>query len=822
MRPVLSTLTRSTIGLLAAATGLLSPALVSTPVRAQLASAAAPSTGFPVSIVTPEGAVAVAINPAAIGSFDDWSLAYSHVDAANRSSYANRSDAAWFAGRLGRSLALGTGAEFVRARMDGLPSSNNFVIGGAVNMGPSWSWGAVYRVRSPRSDLPNAHSADVALNFRPAPTLGVSLIGRDLAAHALRLDGSELLRTGVLALATRPLGDDRVVLELVGLVDQAKHTGVRLAGQAYVPWVGRFAAAGELQESAGRDIWTFTAGVDLRWGGLSVAPAVHGGKGGDGIGWSVLADVHGRPRPGLPAPHYVAKVAIKELGPRSLLTLVRSLELALHDPRIKGVILQPSSTSAGLATAQEVRLMIDALQNAGKPVYCHLEAATGSEFYLCAGAKRVSIDPAGVVRLQGVSTDALYFGELLRNVGVRADFVRIGRYKSAPEQYTNTGSSEGAREERSQLLDDAYARLVYDLSKDTLLSETETKALLDRGPFLPREAVSAKLVDVEIDAHDLERDAEQLYGARVITLDQGKRAAHGRVGPTGQIGVVVVDGTIVDGDNVDVPFLDIHLSGARTVVDAIDRMTDNPRIRAIVLRVDSPGGAVMASDQIWRAVKRARAKKPVIASMGDVAASGGYYVAAGANEIWASPSTITGSIGIFYGKVDVAPLAERFGVGIESDKRGARAGGESLFRPFTDEERAGLVDKLRLWYHQFIERVAEGRSLPVERVDALARGRVYSGDMAQTLGLVDSLGGFGSALARARELTGLPVEADLVILPQRPKTLLDYVIGARTQDKDAAALLPAALKPMLSQLYLLTHISASTPVALYEGPMGIR
>ena len=292
---------------------------------------------------------------------------------------------------------------------------------------------------------------------------------------------------------------------------------------------------------------------------------------------------------------------------------MRSLESALHDPRIKGVVLAPIGTNGGLASAQEVRLLIRELQAAGKPVYCHLQAATGSEYYLCAGAQRISIDPAGYVRLMGVSTDALYFGQLLQDAGIRADFVRIGRYKSAPEQYTNRGSSEAAREERTQLLDDAYKRMVYDLSNDTALSEAQIKSLLDRGPFLPREAVHEKLIDAEADAADLAKDAEALYGARALLLDQGKRATHPRFGATGQIGVVVVDGSIVDGENVDVPLLDIHMTGGRTVVETIDRMTQNPRIRAIVLRVDSPGGAVMASDQIWRAVQRARKKKPVIA-----------------------------------------------------------------------------------------------------------------------------------------------------------------------------------------------------------------
>jgi protease-4 len=785
---------------------------------AQVTSPIAPATGFPISIVSPDNAAATSINPSALGALAGWSLAYSHVDAADGSAYADRSDAAWFATRLGSSLGLGTGFDLVRSRTPGLASSNGFLLGASINPARHWSWGATYHMRSPRSGAANVHSADLAVTFRPAPTLGVSLMGRDLAANTLQLGAKSLRRSGVLAVAARPLGDDRLVLEIAGLVDQARDTGARVAVQAYVPWVGRVAAAGEVNEASGREIWTLSAGVDLRWGGLSVAPALHGGKDGDGLGWSLLADVHGQPRPGLPAPRYVAKVKLAELGPRALLSAVRGLELALHDPRIKGVVLEPSGTGAGLASAQEVRLMISALQAANKPVYCHLEAASGSEYYLCAGAKRISIDPAGLVRLMGVSSDALYLGQLLRDVGVRADFVRIGRYKSAPEQYTNAQSSEAAREERKQLLDDAYGRLVHDLAKDTALSETEVRALLDRGPFLPQEALAAKLVHAETDAHDLERDAEQLYGARLLLLDQGKRAAHARFGPTGQIGVVVIDGAIVDGENVDVPFFDIHMSGGRTVVEAIDRLTDDPRIRAIVLRIDSPGGAVMASDQIWRAVKRARAKKPVVASMGAIAASGGYYVASAASEIWASPSTITGSIGIFYGKVDVAPLATRFGVGIESDKRGAHAGADSMFRPFSDEERAALVEKLRLWYRQFLGRVSEGRKLPIERVDALARGRVYSGDAAQRLGLVDSLGGFGSALARARSLAGLPIEADVVVVPRRPSTLLDYVLGVREPKSEAKGVLPAALRPFLSQLYLLSHIAATEPVALYEGP----
>jgi protease-4 len=284
----------------------------------------------------------------------------------------------------------------------------------------------------------------------------------------------------------------------------------------------------------------------------------------------------------------------------------------------------------------------------------------------------------------------------------------------------------------------------------------------------------------------------------------------------------MIDGSMVDGDNVDIPLLGLHMSGGKTVVGAIEAFTADPLTRAIVLRVDSPGGAVLASDQIWRAVRRARAVKPVVVSMGAVAASGGYYVAAAGDEIWADPSTITGSIGIFYGKVDASELAQKIGVGIEMFKIGKRAGAESLFRPFTPDERAALADRLRTYYRMFLSRVATGRGLTVERVDELGRGRVYSGDTALRLGLVDHLGGFASALARARQLGHVSDHADVVVLPKRPEGLLDYVVGelgsasvsASSELSEAAKAIPLPLRAALARAVALQQLGAATPLAL--------
>ena len=779
----------------------------------------APETAYPVSLVSPDGAAATALNASSLGTLPSWSLSYSHVAAARASNHPDRYDGAWFAAPLGKVMAVGTGIEFGRARDGSGANQNGFVLATAINAGSMWSLGTAWHMRSPRAGAPNVNVADLSLSLRYAPYLGISLIARDLAPNTPML-GSRTVRESVaLAFAVRPLLDDRLMLELAGksVVDGSR--GVRVAAQTVVPHVGRLGAASELSQVQGRQIWTLTAGLDVRWDQLSLAPAVHSGQHGHQLGWSMLADLHGQPRVGLPQRSYVAKIALRGLGPRRMLGAVRAFEQALLDPRVEGVVLMPEGAAPALATAQELRLLINQLEQAGKPVYCYLEAASGSEYYLCAGARRIAIDPAGLVRLMGVSGDALYFGELLRDLGLRADFVRIGRYKSAPEQYTNNGSSEATREVRKGLLDGAYRRLVTDLSADLGRSQESIRATLDRGPFTSEEALREKLAAVSLDKHDLEQDARIVFGPRARFATPTPRAREPSFGPAGQIGVVVIDGTIVDGDNVDVPFLDVHMSGGHTVSEAIDRMADDSRIRAIVLRIDSPGGAVMASDQIWRAARRAQAKKPVIASMGDVAASGGYYVASAAHEIWASPSTITGSIGIFYGKLDVAQLARRIGVGIESEGRGAHAGADSLYRPFTDDERAGLADKLRVWYRQFLERVAEGRHMTVERVDELARGRVYNGDDAQALGLVDSLGGLSSALARARQLSHLDADAELVVVPAIPATVLDLVTGGPKTDASTASSIPLPLRGLLQRLYPWTLLTGFEPMALYEGPL---
>jgi protease-4 len=384
------------------------------------------------------------------------------------------------------------------------------------------------------------------------------------------------------------------------------------------------------------------------------------------------------------------------------------------------------------------------------------------------------------------------------------------------------------------LYDDVYDRVIADLSRDFEIPRRRARALVDGGPYVTPEAVELGLVDGAADELDLEQTLEDAFGGRYARQVAPSPSESRRWGGGARVGVVVIDGDIVDGDNVDIPLLELHMSGGRTVTRAIDRLAADPTVAAIVLRVDSPGGSALASDQIWRAVVRARRRKPVIASMGALAASGGYYVACAAEEIWADPSTLTGSIGIFFGKADVSPLAARIGVSIEEYGRGRHAGLESIYRPFTAEERALVADKIRIWYRLFLRRVAAGRDMDVEAVHAIAQGRVWSGDAALRVGLVDRLGGFGSALARARELADLDADAPTMVVPVRPTGWLDYILGTSDESFISAGqpaagaggtdigALPVAVRRAIAPAFLLANTREGIPLARMEEEIDVR
>jgi protease-4 len=287
------------------------------------------------------------------------------------------------------------------------------------------------------------------------------------------------------------------------------------------------------------------------------------------------------------------------------------------------------------------------------------------------------------------------------------------------------------------------------------------------------------------------------------------------------VALIWVDGDIVDGESREIPLLGNRMAGERDNVESLEAAAANPRVGAIVLRIDSPGGSALASDLIWRAVHAANRRKPVIASFGRVAASGGYYVGAGAREIFANAFTLTGSIGIFYGKADVANLLARLHVGVELARRGERADLDSVFRPYTEAERRLLAQKIGEFYNLFLRRVATGRHRDVASVDAVGEGRVFTGARALEHGLIDRVGGLLDALDRARSLAGLPDDADVVQLPAEPGGLLRTIAGLLTSDNTPSAL--GSVLPLREAATLLRWLSvvgahAGRPMAMTELP----
>jgi protease IV len=809
----------------------------SEPARAQLHRSSDPVATPASSLVLQDDALALDVNPAALGRLPAWSLALLHSEIDAAGSWLGRGDALYFSTPVFGPLSIGLTLQSVRPDVNaprplGDPEADRAIAALAFSFaaGAPLSVGLTARTfASGNAQFDGLTSIDAGLQLRPSNWLSVGLVGRDLflSREGFGTGGLDLGSTAQLSAGLRPFGSDTFTFDFTMVGDPAdlERLGGRAGVVIEVPYVGALTGMVEADDLGDVDsALRVVAELAVSGEGLT---AVGGGMGGDGfdgkLGWYAMLRAEGHPRPGLPLSARVLDLEISGLSARSMLGISLALERARIDPRIAGVLLRPRGSSMPLAYAQELRLQIQALRAAGKPVVCHLDSASGADFYACSAANRSLLDPAGDVRLMGSSSTVMLFGETLKKIGVRADFVRIGAYKSAPEQYTQSQLSEEARAQTRGLLDDVHRRMLADLAHDMKVPESKVAEIIDEGPHLAYSAKAQGLVADTVDEHELQDGALDVFDGKPLTRSLPADTAR-PWGMRPSIGVLLIDDQIVDGESVDVPFIGIHMSGGETLVRELDAMAGDPNIRAIVLRVDSPGGAALASDKIWRAVRRARARKPVVASMGAVAASGGYYVACAADEIWADPSTLTGSIGIFYGKVDVVGLAGMLGVGIENFARGKRAGADSIFRPFTEEERAALADAMRTYYRLFLARVAEGRGMKVEAVDALGRGRVYSGDRAQQVGLVDRLGGFASALMRARELAGLGSDAPVDVRPPRRDGLLDFLLGsvvgggqlAAGSASDDAPLraLPKGARTLLRIVTTLEQIGSGAPLAL--------
>ena len=454
--------------------------------------------------------------------------------------------------------------------------------------------------------------------------------------------------------------------------------------------------------------------------------------------------------------------------PPTVRSLVDALRKAKVDRRVSSVIIRPMSTAALWGKVQEVRDAIVDFRQAKKPIIAFLEYGGDQAYYLASACDKVFLLPTASLDLTGIASYELFLRGTLDKIGAFPDALHIGQYKTAANTFTEKSFTAAHKEMAESLNTDLYGQLIRGLADGRHKSEDEVRKLVDHGPYLPEDAVRAGLVD-DLAYEDELDDKVELGRGRIQYLEQ-RNYRHVDATTLGlnrgqRIAVIYVVGMITSGESSN----GNQVVGSDTLVQYIRRARADSSIRAIVLRIDSPGGSAIASDVIWRELSLTRDVKPVIASMSDVAASGGYYIAVPAHAIVAQPATLTGSIGVVSIKFVIDGTLEKLGVNIEGVAQGRYAGMYSPVRQFSPDERAKMLEVMQATYDAFVEKAAAGRNTTPEKIDAIAQGRVWTGNQAKQLGLVDELGGLDRALALAKQRAKIPQDAEVELVIYPPK-----------------------------------------------------
>ena len=507
-------------------------------------------------------------------------------------------------------------------------------------------------------------------------------------------------------------------------------------------------------------------------------------------------------------PDYVPDDPLRKIlgGPeQSLSNLVLQFSKAKVDKRIKMILLTVDMSGVGWGKSEEIRDAIADFRSSGKPVYAYMEFATDKEYYIASACDKVYLAPPGELFINGLAADVMFFRGSLDKLGIYPDMVQMGKYKTAVETFTRKDMSDANREFVNSLLDDLFNRYVDAIAKARGKSPEDVRAIIDNAPYSSAKAKEIGLIDGVAYRDELEKELKTKLGYKDSDeLSLIRSSAYNEVEPESlgldkgeKIAVIYASGDIGSGKSQESP--GDQSIGSETLSKALNDARDDKSIKAIVIRVDSPGGSGLASDIIWHAVEAAKAKKPVVISMSDVAASGGYYIAAGANKIIAQQSTITGSIGVFAGKPVVKGLYDWLGISNEYVLRGKQAGMFRETEKFTPEERAKFEDLIkRMYYEEFVPKVAKGRNKSPEYVDSIAQGRVWTGAQGKERGLVDEFGGLDRAVEVARELANIPKDKGVhrVILPY-PRTFIQELLSSgddqtriKTQQRAVLATLP--------------------------------
>jgi len=474
------------------------------------------------------------------------------------------------------------------------------------------------------------------------------------------------------------------------------------------------------------------------------------------------------------APRWVQRRFLGMREPNSLQGLRRKFQRIAADPQTSGVLLVINGLAAGWATLQSLRDEIERLRQSGKRVVAYLVTPDVAGYYAACAADQIVTPPTAFLMLLGLRAEIQFLRDALAKLGITAEVEAVSPYKSAGETFIRSDISPENRAQLERILDQRFAELVRAIGAARGKTADEVRAAIDAAPLSPQAALEGAMIDALCYEDELETYLKfGEHEPKILDWDAAKRAL--RLQPARYfrkiVAVVSVEGTITTGSShnlpVPIPLLGGQQAGSDSVAQALRAAERNPRVAAVVLHVNSRGGDSFASDLIWREVLRVRAKKPVVVAMGDAAASGGYYVAAPASAIVAQPGTLTGSIGVLSLRPILAGLLEQAGVNNVVLSRGANSGLLSISGPPTETERQALRAQIFTIYDDFKRRVCESRNLTEERLEPIAGGRVWLGQEAVDLGLVDQLGGLPEALMKAQALAELPQDRSAPLLLAR-------------------------------------------------------
>lgn len=540
-------------------------------------------------------------------------------------------------------------------------------------------------------------------------------------------------------------------------------------------------------------------------------------------------------------PDYVAEEPLaKAFGisqQQSFTSLLTQLRKAKVDPRIGAVMLEINFPGIGWGKADELRDAIKDLRSSGKPVYAYMEIGMNKEYYIATAADKIFLPPSGDIYINGLAAEAMFYKGSLDKLGVEVDAIQIGpKYKSAPDQYTKTAMGDGQREVINSLLDEFFGRFTNAIAESRKKSVEDVKALIDNAPYNAKKAKELGLIDDAFYREQVDSELKAKLGYKESDTLRTIRGGAYREIPSDTLGlnngervaVIYASGAITSGRSSSGP-LNGESVGSDTVVAAVNDAANDKTVKAIVLRVDSGGGSALASDVMWYALENAKAKKPVVVSMGDVAASGGYYIACNANKIVAEPATITGSIGIFVFKPNIKGFYDWIGVSNEYTMRGKNAGIFRATEKWTPEERAKMESQISsVYYDSFIPKVATGRKKTPEEANALGQGRVWTGTQAKANGLIDEFGGLEKAISIAKELANLPADKDVrrVVFPApRPffETLFNDETSSEAKAQEAViSSLPADMRRSFRYMSLFDQMQQGQSMLMMPFELNIK